>query len=155
MTDPAMADVTYIEPITWQTVAAIIEQGTARCAAADRWAGRTALNCALDLAQHGVLEKFDVELIGATQEAIDKAEDRAEVQGGHDQHRPGSAPLGGIAHSMDEALRGGRPTSASRPCIRPSFTAGRHRAAALPTTEDEFIEICERGLDGFTRRTSC
>ncbi len=75
MTDPEMADATYIEPITWQTVARIIEKERPD-ALLPTMGGQTALNCALDLGRHGVLEEFGVEMIGASREAIDKAEDR-------------------------------------------------------------------------------
>ena len=79
MTDPDMADVTYIEPITWQMVAKIIEKERPD-ALLPTMGGQTALNCALDLARNGVLEKFGVEMIGATEEAIDKAEDRGKLR---------------------------------------------------------------------------
>jgi carbamoyl-phosphate synthase large subunit len=100
MTDPATADVTYIEPITWQTVEKIIAKERPD-AILPTMGGQTALNCALDLWHHGVLEKYKgaasgrpVELIGATPEAIDKAEDRLEVQRRHDQNWSGFSPLG-------------------------------------------------------------
>ena len=106
MTDPATADVTYIEPITWQTVEKIIAKERALnpggFAILPTMGGQTALNCALDLWHHGVLEKYNVELIGATPEAIDKAEDRLKFKDAMTKIGLGSA-RSGIAHSMDEA----------------------------------------------------
>ena len=143
MTDPEMADVTYIEPITWQMVEKII--------AAERpdallptMGGQTALNCALDLARHGVLEKFAVELIGASREAIDKAEDREKFKKA--MTRIGLAsPRSSIAHSLEEALQVqamvGFPT-----IIRPSFTLGG-TGGGIAYNKEEFVAICERGLD--------
>jgi carbamoyl-phosphate synthase large subunit len=121
MTDPATADVTYIEPITWQTVEKIIAKERPD-AILPTMGGQTALNCALDLWRHGVLDKYKVELIGATPEAIDKAEDRLKFKDAMTKIGLGSA-RSGIAHSMDEAWavqkRVGFPT-----VIRPSFTLG-------------------------------
>jgi carbamoyl-phosphate synthase large subunit len=143
MTDPEMADVTYIEPITWQVVEKII--------AAERpdvllptMGGQTALNCALDLAKHGVLEKYGVEMIGATKEAIDKAEDREKFKKA--MEKIGLAcPRSAIAHSLEEALQVqamvGYPS-----IIRPSFTMGGS-GGGIAYNRDEFLEICERGLD--------
>jgi carbamoyl-phosphate synthase large subunit len=143
MTDPDMADATYIEPINWQTVARIIEKERPD-ALLPTMGGQTALNCALDLAREGVLEKFNVEMIGAKREAIDKAEDR-------DLFRKAMKKIGldmprsAIAHSMEEALQVqasvGFPT-----IIRPSFTMGGSGGGIAYNTE-EFIEICERGFD--------
>ena len=90
MTDPETADRTYIEPITWEIVAKIIEKERPD-ALLPTLGGQTALNTAMDLHKHGVLEKFGVEMIGADADVIDKAEDRAEVQGGDAQDRPGRA----------------------------------------------------------------
>ena len=101
MTDPATADVTYIEPITWQTVEKIIARERPD-AILPTMGGQTALNCALDLWRNGVLEKYDVELIGAKPEAIDKAEDRLKFKDAMTKIGLGSA-RSGIAHSMDEA----------------------------------------------------
>ncbi len=143
MTDPEMADVTYIEPITWRVVEKIIE--------AERpdvllptMGGQTALNCALDLARHGVLEKYGVEMIGATKEAIDKAEDREKFKKA--MEKIGLAcPRAAIAHSLEEALQVqamvGYPT-----IIRPSFTMGGS-GGGIAYNKDEFLAICERGLD--------
>ena len=124
MTDPATADVTYIEPITWQTVEKIIAKERPD-AILPTMGGQTALNCALDLWHHGVLDKYKVELIGATPEAIDKAEDRAEVQGRDDQDRPGLGALGhraldgrGLGGAEERRLPGRDP---------PQLHAGRHR----------------------------
>ena len=102
MTDPEMADVTYIEPITWQMVAKIIERERPD-ALLPTMGGQTALNCALDLAREGVLDKFDVELIGASKKAIDKAEDREKFKAAMTRIGLGSA-RSGIAHNLEEAL---------------------------------------------------
>jgi hypothetical protein len=121
MTDPEMADVTYIEPITWQILERIIAKENPD-AILPTMGGQTALNCALDLHKHGVLEKYKCELIGATPEAIDKAEDRSKFKDAMTKIGLGSA-RSGIAHSMDEAWgvqkEVGFPT-----IIRPSFTMG-------------------------------
>src|SRR5512136_2890574 len=121
MTDPEMADATYIEPIDWQTVARIIEKERPD-ALLPTMGGQTALNCALDLDREGVLEKFGVEMIGASKEAIDKAEDRQKFKEAMDKIGLGSA-RSGIAHTIDEALavleQVGYPA-----IIRPSFTLG-------------------------------
>jgi carbamoyl-phosphate synthase large subunit len=143
MTDPAMADATYIEPVEWRTVAKIIEQEKPD-ALLPTMGGQTALNCALDLAREGVLKQFGVEMIGATADAIDKAEDRhrfdvAMKAIGLDTARSG------IAHSLEEALqildRFGFPV-----VIRPSFTMGGS-GGGIAYNREEFVEICERGLD--------
>src|SRR5262249_43663925 len=102
MTDPEMADVTYIEPITWQMVATIIERERPD-ALLPTMGGQTALNCALDLAREGVLTKFDVELIGASKKAIDKAEDREKFKAAMTRIGLGSA-RSGIAHNLEQAL---------------------------------------------------
>ncbi|MEN9905021.1 MAG: carbamoyl-phosphate synthase large subunit, partial [Pseudomonadota bacterium] len=99
--NPATADVTYIEPITWQTVEKIIAKERPD-AILPTMGGQTALNCALDLWHHGVLDKYKVELIGATPEAIDKAEDRLKFKDAMTKIGLGSA-RSGIAHSMEEA----------------------------------------------------
>src|SRR5574340_41558 len=143
MTDPEMADVTYIEPITWQMLEKII--GIERPdALLPTMGGQTALNCALDLARHGVLEQYGVQMIGATREAIDKAEDREKFK--QAMEKIGLAcPRAAIAHSMEEALQVqamvGFPT-----IIRPSFTMGGS-GGGIAYNKEEFIEICERGLD--------
>ena len=103
MTDPEMADVTYIEPITWQVVAKIIEAERPD-ALLPTMGGQTALNCALDLAREGVLGQFGVELIGASREAIDKAEDREKFKAAMDRIGLGSA-RSAVAHSMEEACQ--------------------------------------------------
>ncbi|MCG9090072.1 carbamoyl-phosphate synthase large subunit [Laribacter hongkongensis] len=143
MTDPNMADVTYIEPITWQMVAKIIEKERPD-AVLPTMGGQTALNCALDLARHGVLEQFGVELIGASVEAIDKAEDR-------DKFKLAMQKIGlecsrsKVAHSMEEALtiqaEVGFPT-----IIRPSFTMGGS-GGGIAYNREEFLAICERGFE--------
>jgi carbamoyl-phosphate synthase large subunit len=143
MTDPATADVTYIEPITWQTVEKIIAKERPD-AILPTMGGQTALNCALDLWHHGVLAKYDVELIGATPEAIDKAEDRLKFKDAMTRIGLGSA-RSGIAHSMAEAWevqkRVGFPT-----VIRPSFTLGG-TGGGIAYNAEEFETICKRGLE--------
>ena len=143
MTDPATADVTYIEPITWQTVEKIIAKERPD-AILPTMGGQTALNCALDLWHHGVLAKYKVELIGATPEAIDKAEDRLKFKDAMTKIGLGSA-RSGIAHSMDEAWEVqkyvGFPT-----VIRPSFTLGG-TGGGIAYNPEEFETICKRGLE--------
>ena len=143
MTDPKMADATYIEPIEWKTVEKIIEKEKPD-ALLPTMGGQTALNCALDLDRHGVLEKNSVEMIGANKEAIDKAEDRelfrqAMLKIGLDM------PKSAIAHSLDDALKVqeevGFPT-----IIRPSFTMGGS-GGGVAFNKEQFVEICQRGLD--------
>ncbi|HJW23299.1 MAG TPA: carbamoyl-phosphate synthase large subunit [Rhodocyclaceae bacterium] len=143
MTDPEMADVTYIEPITWQVVAKIIEKERPD-ALLPTMGGQTALNCALDLAREGVLDKFGVELIGASQEAIDKAEDREKFKAAMTKIGLGSA-RSAVAHSMEEAYQVqamiGFPT-----IIRPSFTLGG-TGGGIAYNMEEFETICKRGLE--------
>ncbi|XAV89006.1 MAG: carbamoyl-phosphate synthase large subunit [Candidatus Symbiodolus clandestinus] len=142
MTDPEMADATYIEPIHWQTVRRIIEKERPQ-ALLPTMGGQTALNCALDLAREGVLEQFQVELLGATIEAIDKAEDRQRF--GEAMRRIGlHTPRSGIAKSLDEAFE--VLEQVSFPCIiRPSFTMGGS-GGGIAYNREEFEEICSRGL---------
>src|ERR1700674_3645604 len=143
MTDPEMADVTYIEPITWQMVATIIERERPD-ALLPTMGGQTALNCALDLAREGVLNKFDVELIGASKKAIDKAEDREKFKAAMTRIGLASA-RSGIAHNLEQALEVqgdiGFPA-----VIRPSFTLGG-TGGGIAYNKDEFLEMCKRGLD--------
>src|SRR6187399_3753751 len=143
MTDPATADVTYIEPITWQTVEKIIAKEKPD-AILPTMGGQTALNCALDLWRNGVLHKYKCELIGATPEAIDKAEDRLKFKDAMTKIGLGSA-RSGIAHSMDEAWAVqksvGFPT-----VIRPSFTLGG-TGGGIAYNPEEFETICKRGLE--------
>lgn len=143
MTDPAMADATYIEPIKWQTVAKIIEKERPD-ALLPTMGGQTALNCALDLERHGVLEKFGVEMIGANADTIDKAEDRSRFDKA--MRDIGLAcPRSGIAHNMEEAY--GVLDQVGFPCIiRPSFTMGG-TGGGIAYNREEFEEICNRGLD--------
>ena len=143
MTDPDMADATYIEPIDWQVVEKIIEIERPD-ALLPTMGGQTALNCALDLVRMGVLAKHRVELIGATQAAIDKAEDRLLFQ--QAMHKIGlKTPRSGLAHSMEEAWqvleKVGFPA-----IIRPSFTMGGS-GGGIAYNREEFLEICTRGLD--------
>ncbi|MDC7219205.1 MAG: carbamoyl-phosphate synthase large subunit [Spirochaetales bacterium] len=143
MTDPDSADAVYIEPITWRTVARIIEKERPDVLL-PTMGGQTALNCALDLVREGVLEEYGVEMVGASREAIDKAEDR-------DLFRQAMQKIGldmprsAVAHSMEEALQVqaqiGFPT-----IIRPSFTMGGS-GGGIAYNREEFVEICERGLD--------
>ncbi len=143
MTDPAMADATYIEPIKWQTVAKIIEKERPD-ALLPTMGGQTALNCALDLEKHGVLEKFDVEMIGANADTIDKAEDRSRFDKAM-RDIGLECPRSGIAHNMDEAY--GVLDKVGFPCIiRPSFTMGG-TGGGIAYNREEFEEICTRGLD--------
>src|ERR1700754_2085154 len=150
MTDPNTSDVTYIEPITWEVVERIIAKERPD-AVLPTMGGQTALNCALDLHHHGVLKKYEVELIGASPEAIDKAEDRQKFKDAMTRIGLGSAKSG-TAHSMEEALQvqaeiaaqtgsGGYPV-----VIRPSFTLGGS-GGGIAYNRDEFEEICKRGLD--------
>ncbi len=143
MTDPEMADAIYIEPINWQTVERIIEKEKPS-ALLPTMGGQTALNCALDLVREGVLERHGVEMIGASREAIDKAEDRdkfrqAMIKIGLDM------PESGMAHTMEEArevqARVGFPT-----IIRPSFTMGGS-GGGIAYNPEEFDAICAHGLD--------
>ncbi len=143
MTDPATADVTYIEPITWQTVEKIIAKERPD-AILPTMGGQTALNCALDLWRHGVLDKYQVELIGASPEAIDKAEDRLKFKDAMTKIGLGSA-RSGIAHSMDEAWSVQK-TVGFPTVIRPSFTLGG-TGGGIAYNAEEFETICKRGLE--------
>ena len=142
MTDPNMADATYIEPVTWQAVSKVIEKERPD-AILPTMGGQTALNCALDLEKNGILEKFGVDMIGADSAAINKAEDRdlfraAMTKIGLDM------PKSAIAHTLEEALEAqkelGYPT-----IIRPSFTMGGS-GGGIAYNKEDFIEICQRGL---------
>ncbi|MBS0601765.1 MAG: carbamoyl-phosphate synthase large subunit [Proteobacteria bacterium] len=143
MTDPEMADAIYIEPIHWQTVARIIEQERPH-ALLPTMGGQTALNCALDLAHHGVLEKFGVEMIGANEDAIDMAEDRERFRDAMTEIGL-ATPRARIAHTIEEAVAAqadiGFPT-----IIRPSFTMGGS-GGGIAYNRQEFLEIVEPGLD--------
>ncbi|MCY4013922.1 MAG: carbamoyl-phosphate synthase large subunit [Gammaproteobacteria bacterium] len=143
MTDPAMADATYIEPIEWRTIAKVIDAERPD-ALLPTMGGQTALNCALDLVREGVLEANGVALIGASQDAIDKAEDRERFIAAMD--RIGlETPRAGLAHSLEEALQ--VQSRLGYPCIiRPSFTLGGS-GGGVAYNRDEFVEICRRGLD--------
>ncbi len=150
MTDPDMADVTYIEPITWQIIEKIIAKEKPH-AILPTMGGQTALNCALDLAKHGILEKYNVELIGASPEAIDKAEDRQKFKQAMTKIGLDSA-YSGIAHSLEDALAAQQDIAAQNKnsgypvVIRPSFTLGG-TGGGIAYNKEEFIEICKRGLD--------
>nr|MBP7881872.1 carbamoyl-phosphate synthase large subunit [Candidatus Methylopumilus sp.] len=143
MTDPEMADATYIEPVTWQVVEKIIAKERPD-ALLPTMGGQTALNCALDLDKHGVLKKYNVELIGASKEAIDKAEDRQKFKEAMTKIGLGSA-RSSMAHSLEEALQ--VQSSIGYPAIiRPSFTMGGS-GGGIAYNREEFVAICERGLD--------
>jgi carbamoyl-phosphate synthase large subunit len=148
MTDPEMADVTYIEPITWPMLSKIIERERPD-ALLPTMGGQTALNCALDLAREGVLNKYDVELIGASKKAIDKAEDREKFKAAMTRIGLASA-RSGIAHNLEQALEVqaeiGFPA-----VIRPSFTLGG-TGGGIAYNRDEFVEMCKRGLDASPTR---
>tara|TARA_R110000822_G_scaffold6295_20_gene26732 strand:- start:4822 stop:8037 length:3216 start_codon:yes stop_codon:yes gene_type:complete len=143
MTDPSMADATYIEPIKWQTVEKIIAKERPD-AVLPTMGGQTALNCALDLEKHGVLAKYNVEMIGANADTIDKAEDRSRFDKA--MKSIGLAcPVSGIAHDMQEAYK--VLDQVGFPCIiRPSFTMGG-TGGGIAYNREEFEEICNRGLD--------
>jgi carbamoyl-phosphate synthase large subunit len=148
MTDPATADVTYIEPITWQTVEKIIARERPD-AILPTMGGQTALNCALDLWRHGVLEKFKVELIGASPQAIDKAEDRLKFKQAMTRIGLGSA-RSGIAHSLEQAWSVQREVGFPT-VIRPSFTLGG-TGGGIAYNSEEFELICKRGLEASPTR---
>jgi len=143
MTDPEMADATYIEPINWQTVARIIEKERPTVLL-PTMGGQTALNCALDLDREGVLEKYNVEMIGAKKEAIDMAEDRQKFKVAMEEIGL-DMPRAAIAHSMEEAYQ--VQAQVGFPAIiRPSFTMGGS-GGGIAYNKEEFEEICKRGLD--------
>ncbi len=143
MTDPETADAVYIEPVHWKTVASVIARERPD-ALLPTMGGQTALNCALDLVREGVLKEYGVELIGASREAIDIAEDRERFREAMQEIGLGTAQSG-LAHTMEEALaiqaEIGFPT-----IIRPSFTLGGS-GGGIAYNRDEFVEICETGLD--------
>lgn len=143
MTDPELADATYIEPVHWEVVEKIIAKERPD-ALLPTLGGQTALNCALDLVREGVLARYGVELIGASQDAIDKAEDRQRFQSAMEKIGL-DTPRCGLAHSMEDAWRileeVGFPA-----IIRPSFTMGGS-GGGIAYNRDEFAEICARGLE--------
>ena len=148
MTDPEMADATYIEPVTWQMVEKIIAVERPD-ALLPTMGGQTALNCALDLAREGVLAKYAVEMIGAAKEAIDKAEDRERFK--QAMARIGLAsPRSALAHSMEEALQVQAMVSFPT-IIRPSFTLGG-TGGGIAYNHEEFVAIVERGLNASPTR---
>ena len=150
MTDPDTADVTYIEPITWQVVEKIIAKERPD-AILPTMGGQTALNCALDLHKHGVLEKYKVEMIGANEHAIEKAEDRLKFKDAMTKIGLDSAKSG-IAHTLEEAWGVQKRIQAEiggtgfPMVIRPSFTLGG-TGGGIAYNPEEFEEICKRGLD--------
>ncbi len=143
MTDPELADATYIEPINWQVLAKIIAKERPD-ALLPTMGGQTGLNCALDLDREGVLAQFGVQMIGASKTAIDKAEDRELFKKAMESIGLNVA-RGAIAHSLEQALQVqamvGFPT-----IIRPSFTLGGS-GGGVAYNKEEFVAICERGLD--------
>ena len=143
MTDPDVADVTYIEPIHWKVVENIIAKERPDVVL-PTMGGQTALNCALDLEKHGVLAKYNVEMIGAKADAIDKAENRERFDKA--MKKIGlECPRAGIAHSMDEAWEVQK--QVGFPCIiRPSFTMGG-TGGGIAYNPEEFTEICNKGLE--------
>ncbi len=156
MTDPETADVTYIEPITWQVVEQIIAKERAarpddKMAVLPTMGGQTALNCALDLHRHGVLDRHGVEMIGANEHAIEKAEDRQKFKEAMTSIGLDSAKSG-IAHSWDEAqavqrqIAGVTGGTGFPIVIRPSFTLGG-TGGGIAYNPEEFETICKRGLD--------
>ncbi|MFA7668089.1 MAG: carbamoyl-phosphate synthase large subunit [Burkholderiaceae bacterium] len=155
MTDPDTADVTYIEPITWEVLERIIEIERPD-AVLPTMGGQTALNCALDLAHHGVFEKYGVEMIGANAAAIEKAEDRLKFKNAMDSIGLESAKSG-VAHTMDEAWEVQREIaqhtggSGFPVVIRPSFTLGGS-GGGIAYNSEEFETICRRGLEASPTR---
>src|SRR5881296_2691004 len=143
MTDPEMADVTYIEPVNWQMLEAIIARERPDTLL-PTMGGQTGLNCALDLVRHGVLQKYGVEMIGASSEAIDKAEDREKFKKA--MAKIGLAcPRSTLAHSLEEALQV-QAAIGFPAVIRPSFTLGGS-GGGIAYNREEFVAICERGLE--------
>ena len=143
MTDPGLADATYIEPVHWKVVSRIIEKERPD-ALLPTMGGQTGLNCALDLAREGVLDAFGVELIGASRDAIDKAEDRERFRAA--MARIGlECPRATLVRNLDQAMAAradvGFPT-----IIRPSFTLGG-AGGGIAYNREEFVDICERGLE--------
>jgi len=148
MTDPEFADATYVEPIRWQVLEKIIEKERP-AALLPTMGGQTGLNCALDLAREGVLEKYGVQMIGATRDAIDKAEDRERFKNAMEAIGLETA-RGALAHSMEDAYAVlddiGFPA-----IIRPSFTLGGS-GGGIAYNRDEYTDICQRGLDASPTR---
>ena len=143
MTDPGLADATYIEPVHWKVVARIIEKERPD-ALLPTMGGQTGLNCSLDLVREGVLEAYAVDLVGASRKAIDKAEDR-------EQFRAAMArislecPQGALVRNIDEAVAV-QPDLGFPAIIRPSFTLGG-TGGGIAYNREEFVDICERGLE--------
>ncbi|MDC6484541.1 carbamoyl-phosphate synthase large subunit [Methylophilaceae bacterium] len=143
MTDPDIANKTYIEPIQWEIVSKIIKKEKPD-ALLPTMGGQSALNCALDLDKYGILEKYNVELIGASKEAIDKAEDRQKFKEAMSKINLASA-RSVIAHSLEEAVQV-QPSIGYPAIIRPSFTMGGS-GGGIAYNQEEFLDICKRGLD--------
>ncbi len=149
MTDPELADATYVEPITWEVVEKIIEKEIkvpreGKFVLLPTMGGQTALNCALSLQKHGVLKKYDVEMIGATADAIDKAEDRERFREAMTKiglDTPNSHHIKTLGQALDALEDIGLPA-----IIRPSFTMGG-TGGGIAYNKAEFIDIVERGID--------
>jgi carbamoyl-phosphate synthase large subunit len=143
MTDPEMADATYIEPVNWQTVERIIEKERPD-ALLPTMGGQTALNCALDLDREGVLEKYNVEMIGAKKDAINKAEDRDLFR--EAMNKIGlKMPKSEIVHNLEEA-KAAMKTIGFPAIVRPSFTLGG-TGGGIAYNREEYLDICERGVE--------
>ena len=143
MTDPGLADATYIEPVHWKVVARIIEKERPD-ALLPTMGGQTGLNCSLDLVREGVLEAYAVELVGASRKAIDKAEDREQFRAA--MARIGlECPQGALVRNIDEAVAV-QPDLGFPAIIRPSFTLGG-TGGGIAYNREEFVDICERGLE--------
>ena len=143
MTDPGLADATYIEPVHWKVVARIIEKERPD-ALLPTMGGQTGLNCSLDLVREGVLEAYAVELVGASRKAIDKAEDREQFRAA--MARIGlECPQAALVRNIDEAVAV-QPDLGFPAIIRPSFTLGG-TGGGIAYNREEFVDICERGLE--------
>ncbi len=143
MTDPEMADATYIEPVHWSAVARVIARERPD-ALLPTMGGQTALNCALDLDREGVLQEFNVQMLGATRDAIDRAEDRERFR--ETMHAIGlQTPTSALVHSLEGAIEA-QPIVGFPTIIRPSFTLGG-TGGGIAYNREEFLDICERGLD--------
>ncbi len=144
MTDPQMADRTYIEPLTWQVIKKIIEIEKPQ-ALLPTMGGQTALNIAVDLADNGVLDQFNIELIGADLKSIRKAEDRLLFKKSMEKIGVNVCPSG-IACSIDEAIKVGSQIASFPRIIRPAFTLGGS-GGGIAYNQEEFLSLCNQGLD--------
>ena len=143
MTDPGLADATYIEPVHWKVVARIIEKERPD-ALLPTMGGQTGLNCSLDLVREGVLEAYAVDLVGASRKAMEKAEDREQFRAA--MARIGlECPQAALVRNIDEAVAV-QPDLGFPAIIRPSFTLGG-TGGGIAYNREEFVDICERGLE--------